>query len=75
MLQQEQCDSGQGFLYARPLDAAAAETFLKTWPNSAGAALAHGAQRNATTPAPHNVAEVDHHPPIVCAIGVRRNWY
>ncbi len=28
MLQHERCDSGQGFLYARPLDAAAAETFL-----------------------------------------------
>jgi diguanylate cyclase (GGDEF)-like protein len=42
MLQQEQCDSGQGFLYARPLDAAAAEKFLKarasdrsSWPMTA----------------------------------------
>jgi diguanylate cyclase (GGDEF)-like protein len=30
MLQQEQCDSGQGFLYARPLDALAVEGFLRT---------------------------------------------
>jgi diguanylate cyclase (GGDEF)-like protein len=28
MLQDEQCDSGQGFLYARPMEADAAETFL-----------------------------------------------
>ena len=27
-LQREQCDSGQGFLYARPLDVGAVETFL-----------------------------------------------
>ena len=30
MLQDEQCDSGQGFLYARPLDVAAVEAFLQT---------------------------------------------
>jgi diguanylate cyclase (GGDEF)-like protein len=29
LLQDEQCDSGQGFLYARPLDAAATEAFLR----------------------------------------------
>ncbi|HEY5261231.1 MAG TPA: EAL domain-containing protein, partial [Solirubrobacteraceae bacterium] len=29
LLQGEQCDSGQGFLYARPLDAAATEAFLR----------------------------------------------
>jgi diguanylate cyclase (GGDEF)-like protein len=27
----ERCDGGQGFLFARPLDAAAAETFLHEW--------------------------------------------
>ncbi|HXW59766.1 MAG TPA: EAL domain-containing protein [Solirubrobacteraceae bacterium] len=32
ILQEEQCDSGQGFLFARPLDVAAAEEFLNTWP-------------------------------------------
>jgi EAL domain-containing protein (putative c-di-GMP-specific phosphodiesterase class I) len=31
MLQAEQCDSGQGFLLARPLDVVAVETFLQTW--------------------------------------------
>jgi len=29
LLQDEQCDSGQGFLFARPLDVDAAETFLQ----------------------------------------------
>jgi diguanylate cyclase (GGDEF)-like protein len=29
LLQEENCDGGQGFLFARPLDAAATETFLK----------------------------------------------
>jgi diguanylate cyclase (GGDEF)-like protein len=29
LLQDEQCDSGQGFLYARPLDAEATEAFLR----------------------------------------------
>ena len=29
LLQDEQCDSGQGFLFARPLDAAATEAFLR----------------------------------------------
>jgi diguanylate cyclase (GGDEF)-like protein len=29
LLQAEQCDSGQGFLFARPLDAAATEAFLR----------------------------------------------
>jgi predicted acylesterase/phospholipase RssA len=33
LLQAEQCDSGQGFLYARPLDAAATEAFLRDWTN------------------------------------------
>jgi diguanylate cyclase (GGDEF)-like protein len=28
LLQEEQCDSGQGFLFARPLDVAAAEAFM-----------------------------------------------
>jgi diguanylate cyclase (GGDEF)-like protein len=29
LLQEERCDSGQGFLFARPLDAAAAEAFVQ----------------------------------------------
>jgi diguanylate cyclase (GGDEF)-like protein len=35
LLQGEQCDSGQGFLFARPLDVGAAETFLQGWVKSA----------------------------------------
>jgi diguanylate cyclase (GGDEF)-like protein len=32
LLREELCDGGQGFLFARPLDAAATEAFLKRWP-------------------------------------------
>ncbi|HEY2142048.1 MAG TPA: EAL domain-containing protein [Solirubrobacteraceae bacterium] len=31
LLKDEQCDSGQGFLFARPLDAAACQAFLQDW--------------------------------------------
>jgi diguanylate cyclase (GGDEF)-like protein len=31
LLQDELCDSGQGFLFARPLDASTAEAFFRTW--------------------------------------------
>jgi EAL domain-containing protein (putative c-di-GMP-specific phosphodiesterase class I) len=31
VLKDEQCDSGQGFLFARPLDALTAEAFFRTW--------------------------------------------
>jgi diguanylate cyclase (GGDEF)-like protein len=31
LLRGEDCDSGQGFLFARPLDVAATEKFLQTW--------------------------------------------
>ena len=31
MLRNERCDSGQGFLFARPLDVDAAEAFLRDW--------------------------------------------
>jgi diguanylate cyclase (GGDEF)-like protein len=34
LLQDEQCDSGQGFLYARPLDAAGTEAFLRDAANN-----------------------------------------
>jgi EAL domain-containing protein (putative c-di-GMP-specific phosphodiesterase class I) len=49
LLQQEQCDSGQGFLFARPLDPGAAETFLQTWAQHGAAALARQARRSAST--------------------------
>jgi diguanylate cyclase (GGDEF)-like protein len=38
LLQAEQCDSGQGFLFARPLDAAATEAFLRDCKLAAGVA-------------------------------------
>ncbi len=31
LLKDEHCDSGQGFLFARPLDVAATEAFLRSW--------------------------------------------
>ncbi|HSZ68872.1 MAG TPA: EAL domain-containing protein [Solirubrobacteraceae bacterium] len=31
LLKDEHCDSGQGFLFARPLDAVTAEAFFRTW--------------------------------------------
>ncbi len=39
LLQAESCDSGQGFLFARPLDASAAESFLQGWSASASVAI------------------------------------
>ncbi len=38
LLQDELCDGGQGFLFARPLDVAATEAFLKKWVVDASAA-------------------------------------
>ncbi len=53
MLQHERCDSGQGFLYAKPLDVDATDAFLRNWahtgtpasisPAHAGRAKAHSA--------------------------------
>ena len=34
LLREEHCDSGQGFLFARPLEVDAAEAFLHDWRNS-----------------------------------------
>ena len=31
LIRQEHCDSGQGFLFARPLDAGTVESFLRNW--------------------------------------------
>jgi diguanylate cyclase (GGDEF)-like protein len=36
LLREEDCDSGQGFLFARPLDADAVEAFLRTCAENAG---------------------------------------
>jgi diguanylate cyclase (GGDEF)-like protein len=39
LLQAESCDSGQGFLFARPLDAPATESFLQGWSATAHVAI------------------------------------
>jgi diguanylate cyclase (GGDEF)-like protein len=44
VLRDQDCDSGQGFLFARPLDVAETESFLKSWAGDVTPALA---------PAPH----------------------
>jgi diguanylate cyclase (GGDEF)-like protein len=43
LLQDEQCDTGQGFLFARPLDAATAEAFFRTWQGDLAEAFAQEA--------------------------------
>jgi len=45
LLQDEDCDTGQGYLFARPLDAAATEAFLQNWAQSNRPILARGPQR------------------------------
>ncbi len=40
LLRGENCDSGQGFYFARPCDAAATETFLRNWAENATPASA-----------------------------------
>ena len=44
LLREQHCDSGQGFLFARPLDVAATEKFLKDWAENATPALAQTPQ-------------------------------
>jgi EAL domain-containing protein (putative c-di-GMP-specific phosphodiesterase class I) len=39
LLREENCDSGQGFLFARPLEAADAESFFRHWADSTVSAL------------------------------------
>jgi EAL domain-containing protein (putative c-di-GMP-specific phosphodiesterase class I) len=56
VLQGEQCDSGQGFLYARPLDVEATEAFLESYATSLQAhatslqAVSQPSARQSTTP-------------------------
>jgi EAL domain-containing protein (putative c-di-GMP-specific phosphodiesterase class I) len=45
LLKDEQCDSGQGFLFARPLDVAATEAFLQNWAENLAPVLAQRPQR------------------------------
>jgi diguanylate cyclase (GGDEF)-like protein len=44
LLRDEHCDTGQGFLFARPLDAAATEVFLQDWSDSTTPALVQAPQ-------------------------------
>jgi diguanylate cyclase (GGDEF)-like protein len=44
LLRDEACDSGQGFLFARPLDIAATEAFLQNWAGKVAPALAQAPQ-------------------------------
>jgi diguanylate cyclase (GGDEF)-like protein len=56
LLQAEHCDSGQGFLFARPLDVDATEAFLENWAkhgtpaNNGAPASARRTHRGASTP-------------------------
>ncbi len=43
LLREEQCDSGQGFLFAKPLDVAASEEFLRNWRRPTAAAVEQAA--------------------------------
>ncbi len=45
LLKDEDCDNGQGFLFARPLDVAATEAFLQNWTGSGAPALARSPQQ------------------------------
>jgi diguanylate cyclase (GGDEF)-like protein len=44
LLQDEDCDTGQGYLFARPLDVDATETFLRNWTESNRPVLAPAPQ-------------------------------
>ena len=44
LLRGEDCDNGQGFLFARPLNVAATEKFLKDWAQNTTPALAQAPQ-------------------------------
>jgi len=46
LLRDENCDSGQGFLFARPLDVAATEKFLQNWAENIAPGLAQTSQRS-----------------------------
>jgi diguanylate cyclase (GGDEF)-like protein len=46
LLRDENCDSGQGFLFARPLDVQATEAFLADWAENANPVLAQASQRS-----------------------------
>jgi diguanylate cyclase (GGDEF)-like protein len=52
LLRGEACDSGQGFLFARPLDVAATEAFLQSWAENNPPTLAQDPPAVAQAPQP-----------------------
>jgi EAL domain-containing protein (putative c-di-GMP-specific phosphodiesterase class I) len=42
VLKEEHCDSGQGFLFSRPLDAGSAQAFFESWAQPAALAVEPG---------------------------------
>jgi diguanylate cyclase (GGDEF)-like protein len=53
LLKEEHCDSGQGFLFARPLELAACDAFLEDWTGGRG-----GASPSAAAPAGEDVVSL-----------------
>ncbi len=45
LLKEEDCDSGQGFLFARPLDVEGTEAFLREWAERIGSAVEERSQQ------------------------------
>jgi diguanylate cyclase (GGDEF)-like protein len=60
LLREEQCDSGQGYLFARPLSSEAAEAFLVNWQRSDAAELLAPAVPAPAAPAPSLAPAFDH---------------
>jgi diguanylate cyclase (GGDEF)-like protein len=52
LLREEQCDGGQGFLFARPLSVDATEAFLRNWPAGGDGEAGAGASLPALADAP-----------------------
>ncbi len=50
LLRDQDCDNGQGFLFARPLDVAATEAFLRDWAENVTPALAQAPIRTTRRP-------------------------
>jgi diguanylate cyclase (GGDEF)-like protein len=62
LLKEEECDSGQGFLFARPLDLAACNAFLQDWIGGAGSTADMVAEAGS------NVVEIRQSVPDIAAV-------
>jgi diguanylate cyclase (GGDEF)-like protein len=60
LLKEEHCDSGQGFLFARPLDLAACDSFLEDWIGD-GASVTEIGSPDATELGRPNVVDINSH--------------